>query len=432
MYILFSVLALSFIIFIHELGHFLFAKLFKVKVEVFSVGIGPSILKFKINSTEYRLSPIILGGYCKLKGFDHLEKELKANKELEADKDSLFGISHFKRILIYFAGPLFNLIFSFIVFIFISMMGVIYFDHSSKVSILNKNSFLKDKFRDGDIILKDNKKIEYFSDLRNIIPEKKSTVTFDVLRGKENITFEETVGLQDFLKEIGPWIDLVVADVVLDSPAKIAGMKSGDEIISIDNILLKNKRDLDDLLKNLNSDVVEIKFSRNGEIFSSKLVFQDKSKMIGIYFSPPLKRLIKVENVSSAIKNSFFKVVNALQDILYSIFLLITNFLNTSKSVSGPVGIIGILSSSYSLGLLYWINNISVLSLILAGMNLFFIVIPVFDGGQIFISFIELLRGKRFKAKTIYSFYSFGIFFALFLFGLGLFNDLKGLLHILN
>ncbi len=137
------------------------------------MGIGPSILKFKINSTEYRLSPIILGGYCKLKGFDHLEKELKANKELEADKDSLFGISHFKRILIYFAGPLFNLIFSFIVFIFISMMGIIYFDHSSKVSILNKNSFLKDKFRDGDIILKvNNKKIEYFSDLRNIIPEK--------------------------------------------------------------------------------------------------------------------------------------------------------------------------------------------------------------------------------------------------------------------
>ncbi|QFI14271.1 RIP metalloprotease RseP [Borrelia sp. CA_690] len=433
MYILFSVLALSFIIFIHELGHFLFAKLFKVKVEVFSVGIGPSILKFKINDTEYRLSPILLGGYCKLKGFDHLEKELKANKELEADKDSLFGISHFKRILIYFAGPLFNLIFSFIVFIFISMAGVIYFDYSSRVSILDKNSFLKAKFRDGDVILKvNNKKIEYFSDLRKILPEEKSTVTFNVLRGKENVTFKETIGLQDFLKGIGPWIDLVVADVVLNSPAKIAGIKSGDKIISIDNIFLENKRDLDDLLKNLNSDVVEIKFDRNGEIFSSKLVFQDKNKMIGVYFSPSLKRIIKVENVSSAVKNSFFKVVNALQDILYSIFLLITNFLNTSKSVSGPVGIVGILSSSYSLGLLYWINSISFLSLILAGMNLFFIVIPVFDGGQIFISFIELLRGKRFKAKTIYYFYSFGIFFALFLFSLGLFNDLKGLLNIFN
>lgn len=433
MYILFSVLALSFIIFIHELGHFLFAKLFKVKVEVFSVGIGPSILKFKINNTEYRLSPILLGGYCKLKGFDHLEKELKANKELEADKDSLFGISHFKKILIYFAGPLFNLIFSFVVFIFISMAGVIYFDYSSRVSILNKGSFLKDKFRDGDVILKvNNKKIEYFSDLRKFIPEEKSTVMFDVLREKENITFKETISLQDFLKEIGPWVDLVIADVVSNSPAKIAGMKPGDEIISIDNVILKNKRDLDYFLKNLNSDVVEIKFSRNGEIFSSKLVFHDKNKMIGIYFSPPLKRVVKVENVSSAIKNSFFKVVSALQDILYSIFLLMTNFLNTSKSVSGPVGIVGILSSSYSLGILYWINSISFLSLILAGMNLFFIVIPIFDGGQIFISFIELLRGKRFKAKTIYSFYSFGIFFGLFLFGLGLFNDLKGLLNIFN
>lgn len=308
MYILFSVLALSFIIFIHELGHFLFAKLFKVKVEVFSVGIGPSILKFKINNTEYRLSPILLGGYCKLKGFDHLEKELKANKELEADKDSLFGISHFKKILIYFAGPLFNLIFSFVVFIFISMAGVIYFDYSSRVSILNKDSFLKDKFRDGDVILKvNNKKIEYFSDLRKFIPEEKSTVTFDVLREKENITFKETISLQDFLKEIGPWVDLVIADVVSNSPAKIAGMKPGDEIISIDNVILKNKRDLDYFLKNLNSDVVEIKFSRNGEIFSSKLVFHDKNKMIGIYFSPPLKRVVKVENVSSAIKNSFLR-----------------------------------------------------------------------------------------------------------------------------
>lgn len=264
MYILFSVLALSFIIFIHELGHFLFAKLFKVKVEVFSVGIGPSILKFKINNTEYRLSPILLGGYCKLKGFDHLEKELKANKELEADKDSLFGISHFKKILIYFAGPLFNLIFSFVVFIFISMAGVIYFDYSSRVSILNKDSFLKDKFRDGDVILKvNNKKIEYFSDLRKFIPEEKSTVTFDVLREKENITFKETISLQDFLKEIGPWADLVIADVVSNSPAKIAGMKPGDEIISIDNVILKNKRDLDYFLKNLNSDVVEIKFQNN-------------------------------------------------------------------------------------------------------------------------------------------------------------------------
>lgn len=188
-------------------------------------------------------------------------------------------------------------------------MGVIYFDYSSKVSILNKNSFLKDKFRDGDIILKvNNKKIEYFSDLRNSIPEGKSTVTFDVLRGKENITFEETVSSKDFLKEIGPWVDLVIADVVLNSPAKIAGMKSGDKIISVDNIILKNKRDLDDLLKNLNSDVVEIEFSRNGEIFSSKLVFQDKSKMIGIYFAPPSKRIIKEDNVLNAIKNSFLKL----------------------------------------------------------------------------------------------------------------------------
>lgn len=104
MYIFLNILAFTLIIFIHELGHFLCAKLFKVKVEVFSIGIGPSLFKIKIKETEYKVSPIFLGGYCKLKGADHLENEIKLNRQLEADKDSIFGISHFKKILIYFAG----------------------------------------------------------------------------------------------------------------------------------------------------------------------------------------------------------------------------------------------------------------------------------------------------------------------------------------
>lgn len=67
MYIFLSILAFTFIIFIHELGHLFFAKLFKVKVEVFSIGIGPSLFKFKIKDTEYRFSPIFWEGIVSLK-----------------------------------------------------------------------------------------------------------------------------------------------------------------------------------------------------------------------------------------------------------------------------------------------------------------------------------------------------------------------------
>ncbi|UGQ16936.1 RIP metalloprotease RseP [Borrelia sp. RT1S] len=428
MHILLSIVGFTLIIFIHELGHFLFAKLFKVKVEVFSIGIGPSIFKFKVRDTEYRFSPIFLGGYCKLKGAEHLENELKLNRQIEADRDSLFGISNFKRILIYLAGPLFNLILAFIIFIVIDTIGVISLDYPSKITVLSNNGL--SEFRDGDIILSVNKKdVGSFSDLKKVLPVEESKTAFTVLRDNEKIDFEEHLNLEKFLKEIAPWVDLIISKVEPNSPAEVAGIRQNDRIVSINNVILNNNKQLQDCIMNLDVDVAEIKYDRNGEILTSKLVFQDTNKILGVYFLPRLERLVRADNLGIAIVNSFNKVLDILSNILYSIFDLLTNFKKNFKNVVGPVGVISVLSSSSAFGVLYWLNTIAVFNLLVAGMNLFFVIIPIFDGGQIFISLIEILRGRRFKAKSIYRLYSVGIFLVLGFLILGLSNDLSNILR---
>ena len=105
------VLVLIPLVVVHELGHFLFAKLFKVRADAFSVGFGPVILKKKWGETEFRLSAIPLGGYVKLLGEDP-SVELSE----EDRKRSLHAQKPWKRFFIFFGGPLFNFIWAAIVF----------------------------------------------------------------------------------------------------------------------------------------------------------------------------------------------------------------------------------------------------------------------------------------------------------------------------
>ena len=119
MSIIFAIIALGVLIFIHELGHFLFAKLFGVGVEKFSLGFGPKIIGKKVGETEYLLSAFPLGGYVKMVGEgDDVELTEENRHRSFAEKPVL------QRIVIVAAGPVFNLLFAFLLFIVIFMIGV--------------------------------------------------------------------------------------------------------------------------------------------------------------------------------------------------------------------------------------------------------------------------------------------------------------------
>ncbi|MCF6200797.1 MAG: RIP metalloprotease RseP [Hydrogenimonas sp.] len=116
--ILVSLLILSFLIFFHELGHFLFARLFGVRVERFSIGFGKVLISKTVGGTEYAFSAVPLGGYVKMKGQDDTDPT-----KISYDPDSYNVKPPWQRILILLGGPLFNFMLAFFLYYAIALMG---------------------------------------------------------------------------------------------------------------------------------------------------------------------------------------------------------------------------------------------------------------------------------------------------------------------
>ena len=115
---LISLLILSFLIFFHELGHFLAARLFGVRVERFSIGFGKVVLSKTVGGTEYALSAIPLGGYVKMKGQDDTDPT-----KISLDPDSYNVKPPWQRIVILLAGPFFNFILAYFLYLAIALIG---------------------------------------------------------------------------------------------------------------------------------------------------------------------------------------------------------------------------------------------------------------------------------------------------------------------
>lgn len=190
MTIIYGILGLGFLVFFHETGHFLAARLMGVKVETFSIGMGPVLLKHKWGETEYRISLIPLGGYCGMKGEKDYQKALEQNlPTIEGSKDSFYGVHPFRRLLIAFAGPAANYILAVIAFSIIAMMGYTYYSPSCKVFMADEVYEDIDSpahmagMQSGDIILFiDNKPMNDFTDISQYVslnPDKDSLITVD-------------------------------------------------------------------------------------------------------------------------------------------------------------------------------------------------------------------------------------------------------------
>ena len=170
---IYGIVCLGFLVFFHELGHFLAAKLFGVKVESFSLGFGPALLHKTIGGTDYRLSLLPLGGYCGMKGERDFQAALDSSSpRIEAERDSLYGINPLGRALIGFAGPFFNAIFAFAAFSTVAMTGYTYYSYTAKIKLADEtrpevhSSARKAGLKTGDTILSiEGKPVEDFSDI---------------------------------------------------------------------------------------------------------------------------------------------------------------------------------------------------------------------------------------------------------------------------
>ncbi|MFG1493887.1 RIP metalloprotease RseP [Halobacteriovorax sp. ZH4_bin.1] len=146
------ILFLGPLVFFHELGHFLFARLFGVRVEVFSIGFGPKLFRWKKGDTEYAISLIPLGGYVKMFGDDPFNKDGISEEE---KKFSFIHKKKWQRFWIVFGGPLANFILAFFIFFALFLTG----EKVPEIKIGNvakETRFYKLGFRSGDIVNKVN------------------------------------------------------------------------------------------------------------------------------------------------------------------------------------------------------------------------------------------------------------------------------------
>lgn len=183
-YIIGFFLLISILVFVHEYGHYIFAKMFKVKVESFSIGFGPELFGWTDKSgTRWKLCPIPFGGYVKMKG-EMIETEQTSS--VEQDNDSFISKKLWQKFLIVFAGPLFNLILPIFILLFISFFSGVH-TLIPKIDKILETSPSYNILQSGDIILEANStKIKDFSDLQQVIsllPDKE--VSLKIQRGEE-------------------------------------------------------------------------------------------------------------------------------------------------------------------------------------------------------------------------------------------------------
>lgn len=183
--IVWALLALGVLIFVHELGHFLFAKLFGVTVEKFSLGFGPKIIGKKVGETEYLISAFPLGGYVKMLG------EGDEEQVSPEDRNRTFaGKTPLQRIIIVAAGPVFNLLFAFILYVGIFSAGFPV-DAAKVGKVVEGKPAAAAGIKGGDVVVSiDGKKIASWNDMQKEIFESNGRpVAVTVVRDGRELSF---------------------------------------------------------------------------------------------------------------------------------------------------------------------------------------------------------------------------------------------------
>ncbi len=201
------IIVLGLLIFVHELGHFLLAKLFKVRVLKFSLGFGPKMISKTIGETEYLISAFPLGGYVKMFGENPDEQDVSQD-----EKDVSFAHKPvWQRFLIVLAGPVFNLIFPVILFFLIFFtMGVPEAVDNTRVGKVNDNSPAKEAgLIAGDTILEINGQptLKWIDVLNSVKDSDGKEIHLVIQRGEDTITTAVKPAIDDAKNIFGEVVD---------------------------------------------------------------------------------------------------------------------------------------------------------------------------------------------------------------------------------
>lgn len=437
-YFILTLLGISLVIIFHEFGHFVLAKLNKIKVEAFSIGFGPALLKWKWGETEFIIASIPFGGYIKPYGEELSEETLK-------DPESFWNKPTLSKISTIFAGPFFNYLLAFLIFFILFTIGIVKIDSPPQIDFsthnlkeLEKNPLYVAGLRPADTIEEiNNEKINTFKDIvKAIYMNVGKEVTIKVKRNNETINITVKIPT-DISYENGEILDLIpyippkIDKVMKDSPADKAGLKEGDIVKAVNDEKIFSFSELSKMIQQSEGKPLKLLVDRGGkEITLTVEPEKQKEKyVIGIIVNPPfVVQEEKAKNVFEALWKGFVETNIKVKETIEGFILLFSGRLNVRQAVAGPVKIFYYsMEIARKAGIVQFFTIIAIISLTLAIVNL--LPFPPLDGGKIFLFSIEGISGKKLNPAIVGLVETVGFVALIFLSVLVLFNDIFTLIQ---
>lgn len=397
------ILSLSLLVIIHEFGHYLFARAFKTRVEKFYLFFDPwfSLFKIKKGETEYGVGWLPLGGYVKISGMIDESMDKEAMK-LPPQPYEFRSKKSWQRLLIMIGGVVMNFILAFVIYIgILYAWGEQYLPTANvKYGIEVDSVGMKVGFQSGDkIISVANMPVEDFHKVvPTIILDKAPTV--QVERNGEKVDVEisdEDLALLIKSKGVMSFripFNYTIAKFAKDSPAKDAGLNTGDQIVGMNN----EKYEYNDQFKlalrqNIGKQVV-LNVLRNKQELAFSMVVPGTG-MLGIQLDQNLEKLFEFKTIKYGLVESIpagiSKGINTINDYLKQFKLIFSPKTKAYESLGGFIAIGNIFPGAWN-WFSFW-SMTAFLSIILGVMNL--LPIPALDGGHVIFLLFEMITGRK-------------------------------------
>lgn len=454
-----GILGVGTIVILHEFGHFIAAHINGIEVEIFSLGLGPKLFGKQFGNTEYRLSLVPFGGYCRLKGSDDLTRALdKKSKQFDhIEHGSLFSVKPINRLFTYLAGPISNVIVSIILCSILASLSyktlstpcyvapVTDYEYlfSNSTSPASESGIMK-----GDkVIMIDDKSIRDYQEMATYLSEnKKQDLLFTVERDIEGektlleflVSGAETDS-KSFRYGLTNIIDTKVSSVRFFSPEYKAGLQKKDTILKVNNKSVKNNLDLLTVLSNEEGSIINLTLLRNnktieisytpdstGNKFNNKFSLYSPTRTIdGLDFSNSI--IYGTQNAISLFSNTVKSLLSVIKSESDDVRQVFTGPMRASLMI-GDITIMGF-ENSIASGLRALCYLLAVVSISIAIANL--LPLPAFDGGQILIAFLEIITRRRISPANYWRCQLVGMIGVICIFAFLYFIDLR-YFYILN
>ena len=383
--ILIAVLFFGVIIFIHEFGHFIFAKLFGVKVNEFAIGMGPTILKKQGKETKYALRLFPIGGFVSMEG----------EEEESQDSRAFCNQKTWKRMIIIAAGATFNIILGVIVCFFLvgseELVGTNQILQFYETAVSNQQGGLAA----GDKIIEiDGKRVFSDYDISFLMQRNGSGVyDFVVERDGEKIHLPEV----HFARRTGGNFSYAEDCTIssLSSKIKGFGLRDGDKILSVNGEAVAKG---DELIAAIGKDedyTFDFSVERQGEV----LEFTDVKMAVVTVFDFVI--LGQEKTALNVTKTAFGYAMSMGRMVYLSLFDLLRGQYGMND-LAGPIGTISVITdiAEESIATVDWSQMFMIMAMITINIGLFNLLpVPALDGGHLFFMFFELIFRKKIPQK---------------------------------